>query len=1138
MSTNVQLPHTKIDQLLDSILHRNDLRFSDGRPLYAYRVDSVELEDLKIALASQIKLVANLRTVKEKAAFCLFGAESFRRHYAGGPYSWDVIFYYLGCDDKTTQYLKRTVREVADDGLRWWKIDVIRSAYDSQFRLKTIACHGGFPNHVLSNNAAILRRYLCDILRSYEQYDQPISDVVASMNSLLPETINQPVVHDLAATLVTSLAILRRTSESANERGLSRRDYLDQFDPGWSARLPLNVVEESSQQILLSLLDTQRVYTSERKPFVIRTSLRLTSKRAELIRQLHFPQRSSIDGFRQSLGMQADKEIPSRISGYLVSGHRSEHCMSIVRFSDGKDLQLRPMGDASVVVQSQTSDVRLSLESGIEQIASVSVPGGEALPASPWVFQNVESGDWVGDGSLRTRHKSVIVAIPVDAVQNTSEAETIETLEQTLLGRQLVQFSGRLSITLGDSLFRIQTESDDVSELSFELCGPNCHLGLGGQTVWIGPPSVRYTNTMNPDAIPTSVHDNAIQWRPHSGGSWRSMNEQCVGDIVIRVDEDGTTRFLANATVFPTGFSFHVLPGNHHGSIRLHSVSAKAVWVARYDSVASKCTQNGNDWEINISINGKRPSTIKAKIEFETAGVADVSFVCPTEVCSIVDATGEEVQSDRAIPLDRLDGLRLQVVDPRDRAGFLYSMEEMLLIEQLRPTEIKGVSQMPLSLIQNAAKEILGKSRQNDVKIEFGLIYRADIKASFIFSVKRYSRELKRREHHLADKNIIQVFLEHSDSAPAVEGLVVAPIADPFSDSCCHAVNRDGECTWNVDADKLAPGGYLLHVQNRGRETIRPLLITINKSDIPQVDFEKVPLEEQFTAVSNMIDHLSRPAAWGRLIAMMVANLSHPAWVKLDALIASSQEMPITTFESIVALAGHPAAIVRIGMHNPGKARLWERLEELPFLWSLVPIGTWISTAKQLIATTKELLSNAGVTQEIIDQNVKLRIDDFAKNAPLRCQSLSCVVALMKYGVGFPINEDSAADCMACTQIRDLENEHRNLMASVGRIDKRIRWPELRLDVSNFIQCKLNEVNGLQTTDMKSYQVPVCNAPLVAAVHCVYDIPTTDKQLATFRSLRSFNLPWYENANRIAVHLLAEGRFRSDPEWAESLRAT
>ena len=676
------------------------------------------------------------------------------------------------------------------------------------------------------------------------------------------------------------------------------------------------------------------------------------------------------------------------------------------------------------------------------------------------MFQDGESGDWVGDGSLRTRHKSVVVALPADAAVDASAAETLETLEQTLLGRSLVQVSGRLAVTLGDSLFRIQTQSDDVSELSFELCGSNCHLGLGGQTVWVGPPSVRCTNTSDPEALPTSVRKDAIQWRPRGGGSWRPMSERCVGDVVVRVVEDGATRFLADATVFPSGFSFRVLPGSKAGSIRLDHVAAKAVYVARDEQVTTTCTPHGDDWKIDISVTGKRPTAIKAKIDFESGGVAETSFVCPTEVCSIVDASGEEVEGNRAIPLDRLDGLRLQIVDPRDRAGFLYSMEEMLLVDQLRPTEIKGVSQLPLSLIQNAAKELLGKSRQNDVKIQFGLFYRGDIKAHFKFGVKRYSRELKQqREHPLADQGVIQVFLDRSDSDPRLNELVAAPIADPFSDSYRNAVNSAGECTWNVDEEKLAPGGYLFHIQNRGRETIRPLLITVKRRGIPQVDFEDVPLEDQFAAVSNMTDHVNRPAAWDRLIAMMVANPAHPAWVTLEALIASSQEMPITTFESIVALAKHPAAIARIGMQNPGKARWWDRFEELPFLWSLVPIGTWITTAKQVIAAGKATLSSAGVSQEIIDQNVQGRIDDFAKNAPLRCPSLSCVVALMKYGAGFPIDEDAAGACMACTQIHDLENERRNMLASLGRIDEHVRWPELHPEVSDFVQSKLDEVN-------------------------------------------------------------------------------
>ena len=618
------------------------------------------------------------------------------------------------------------------------------------------------------------------------------------------------------------------------------------------------------------------------------------------------------------------------------------------------------------------------------------------------------------------------------------------------------------------------------------------------------------------------------------------MNEQCLGDASIRVVEDGATRFLANATVFPEDFLLQVASNSNAGSIRLNCVTANAVHVIRDDNFTADCTRDGDNWDINVSVTGKRPATIQAKIDFESEGVAEVCFVCPTEVCAIVDASGEEIDSDRAIPLDRLDGLRLQIVDPRDRAGFIYSLEEMLLVEQIRPTGIKGVSQLPLSLIQNAAKELLGKSNNNDVRIQFGLFFRGDIKAHFKFSVKRYSRELKlQREHPLADQNVVQVALDQlQGNSNSVENeLVVAPFTDPLSDSYRNAVNNDGQLRWNIDTNKLLPGGYLLHVQNRGRETILPLLITVRRNEIPQIEFESVPLEEQFAAVSNMTDHVKRPKAWDRLVDMMVANPLHPAWVTINALITSTQEMPITTFESIVALTRHPAAIARVGMENPGKARWWERFEELPFLWSLVPIGTWIQTAKQVIAAGRASLANAGVSQPIIDQNVQARIDDFAKNAPLRCPSLSCVVALMKYGTGFPIDDKAAGNCMACAEIKDLENERRNMVASLERIDGHVRWPDLRLEVSDFVQEKLDEIERLQTTEMMQHQLPVWNAPVVAAVHSVYDIPVASEQLAVFRTLRSFNLPWYENANRIAVHLLAARRFASDFEWSDSLRS-
>ena len=71
----------KCTEILNEVLQRTRLDRADGHPLYVYKVTSNELEMLRTELNNRLSVAGKFRTPEECAAFCLFGAEWFRRNY-------------------------------------------------------------------------------------------------------------------------------------------------------------------------------------------------------------------------------------------------------------------------------------------------------------------------------------------------------------------------------------------------------------------------------------------------------------------------------------------------------------------------------------------------------------------------------------------------------------------------------------------------------------------------------------------------------------------------------------------------------------------------------------------------------------------------------------------------------------------------------------------------------------------------------------------------------------------------------------------------------------------------------------------------------------------------------------------------
>ncbi|MEO1990366.1 MAG: hypothetical protein ABGW78_00415, partial [Pirellulales bacterium] len=162
---------SRVREVLDSLIDRSGLDRADGHPLYAYKVTPEELEQLQQALKAALAISPELKQQDHRAAFCLFGAEWFRRHHVDGPWKWNTITEDgLGlAGEAKDRFHARDVRPITSDGLRWWNAKVVQTEFTTQY-LVTLACQGGLPLKTLRNHSAPLRRFLKKVLKHHERY--------------------------------------------------------------------------------------------------------------------------------------------------------------------------------------------------------------------------------------------------------------------------------------------------------------------------------------------------------------------------------------------------------------------------------------------------------------------------------------------------------------------------------------------------------------------------------------------------------------------------------------------------------------------------------------------------------------------------------------------------------------------------------------------------------------------------------------------------------------------------------------------------------------------------------------------------------------------------------------------------------
>jgi hypothetical protein len=533
--------------LIVQLLADRNLEQPDGRPLYAYRCTNAEFAALQQAVRAELGGSSRYRSPGPflALAFCLWGAEWWRRNHQGGHWAWEDLLTAVDCEDHGPgNPCYRRLCELVAAGVKGWKRDLLRVAVGRAF-LVTLACEGGLPLKLVLREQARLHRYFQTLLEEIRLFGPAgilPEELAERVDHLLPRSLRQDVVYKLSGNLVARIWELQA---HVGESKTPLRD-LDVRRPGWRDDLPLSLEDDVARALLNNLLlDAADVAKGGTKRIRWARSLVHGGNGYRLEGELVLPGTMSLEDVR-SLWPTADP-VPRRFEIWL---EHSESLPVVVAFATqrlssakGTDggimFALEHVSSANTAksLAAAAADTVLYLRSLSEEASTTRFAGAGALTELPWVFESAPDSDdrfrYVGEGSMSVRTEAALIALPNNSTvvfEDDSSAADVGVLEGG--GRRIIKVSGTITVRDEDGnrvVIRTGGVGAPPSRLSFVRSGVSSNSAeAAGCVIWGFPRS-----------MPFDRRASLPRWtRPPPSGSQTAANPAgCDGEQAVSARE-------------------------------------------------------------------------------------------------------------------------------------------------------------------------------------------------------------------------------------------------------------------------------------------------------------------------------------------------------------------------------------------------------------------------------------------------------------------------------------------------------------------------------------------------------------------------------------------------------------------------
>ncbi|MFS6537590.1 STY4851/ECs_5259 family protein [Idiomarina loihiensis] len=942
-----------VSGFIKSLLHQRELPEPNGSPLFTYQLSADAYARLRSLLQASPPNAASLKNAHWCAAFCLFGAEWYRREYQSA-WSWSGIFYALGFELEPGQRADAVIK-----GLAYWNRPVNRYESNRNDYLGSLFSEGGLPFSLLAAEGgrflALFRRLLVEFDRAKSFGLSPIPLIEQQLQGM-PDAFHSDstvtLLHDMVSNLYALIDTYGLEEQSAPAA------YLDSVVKNWRVSFPIPLDTKTGDKFLSGLLNSAAARRKDKKREQQRLKLcqwLSNSSQLSFAASIHISKQFSIPLTR--------KDLAAPIVEVLVFEGKTQIAdlgMARAEISDnGITLQMRK---TEVLVRRDNYEMPLSIV--VMQAGRVSYV--EEIPGSPLplndmpvlLLQQNEKLEVIGCGSVSQKAESLAVIVPDGADVDSAAATLIDDVQYE--GYRRVGFSGELIIRYSNAedsdTYHLSNKEDSYSKESLEIKGEQVEFpSQGGYPVYKGVPRI---TCHHPEAR-IFIGDNEVGSVAHSA--------ELYGRQVLRVKAQGKTLYRRKIAILPNDFEIALQPGQTPSTGSM-SVTSEKAFIYNVDSEIDTETRSENQTKhMTLSADGIPPIHIILQVQANLlAEPISLSIPFPSRGALVFDANGKALPRHCAI--DDLLGVRAVLFKAPNKPWTEFDIElKAPTSSRDNPSYVfhydvhKSAEEVSLFELRDKIKELLATAQNNELDEVVRMVINSQGTV-----LKQYTIGWNAASGSLENDSVIFNSKEVTDFANLKVELI--NLADP---------NEKPE----VLSQRLS-NGEPIGVFELPQRLTTPQLAVPQKTSAVSFRAIFIPPTES-TVLSGEVRSLEKAAqhyhpvhntdAFTPVLDAMATNLEHSGWRYLDKLLESYAHLPLATFEAWKALSKHKGCLSLLPFAT--KQAVETVLEVLQtqcnVVWELVPLDYWNEAQKRY----KVYLEKLGFPEPLVAKYLQDRTD-------------------------------------------------------------------------------------------------------------------------------------------------------------------
>ena len=1094
----------------DKLLHRAGIEKPDGRPLYQYRVTDEEFEMLKSALSDitdQAGINNALKNSLFSLAFVIYGAEWWRRHYAGN-WRWEGIFSSFGADVSLLTPNQRGY--LVETGLHRWQRKV-RTTNNYRNFLGSVAIEGGLPLKQMVNASGWLHSTLSQITRRLVKLGEDGFEpgyVVRQYAHHLPQTYRREEVYEILGDMVSAAVSLKKTHD------LTSKDdpimWLNHNVPEWREQFPLPVDDAAGNAILTEMVRTAVSSEHDTNAVSIEGVRYLSGVSTGVLQLKHL---LTAQRFYLLNGLFTEKEledVPGRfhIEFFNQSG-------KTWRFADA----YRVYWKGQPALKINNTELELSDEEAVDTIRMrfkyvgdsflEREVGAEGLNRTvPWIF--VKRGDrwqFAGQASQKLKADRAVVWVPFELDAQYESGGLPRKIGEDSSG-DFFESDKNLIISNAEDQYIVKVNQDEETLVEYLLRGKRLDYVCLPSEVFIGKPSLLVVNRIS--GYRKTVNANQVRSRAVGSGStaWRTLTDTPPGVHELQILDDDVIMYRKRIGFLPEGMCIQHKSGASpkEGSIKIDHISG---WQAACLNSTVRYHTEYKDGLLELTLSAPQlpPADIEIELRCDEALYPiRVTVPYPSKGAIFVDPKGTQSSTSSDLFLDALHGYRIRFFAGRLGRSTNISIRLELIDRDLPDTNdlyiefnrpLSGsVADLPLVDFLTDIRELLAISKNLDACVKFTLFHSGDELVNLrircfrmVIEPDKTTGEVALPPSALSDFDIDEL------SSVKLEAMRLSqPEQAPrlLESRTTQGVERG---IWKFSPESRSPGPWLIYSTKNSGALVRPLLWNIPGQQ-PSTNIKSIH------AAVCIDDPQKRQEAFQKLFLEMAMDNTHSGWEYLSCLWKKYQHLPLTSFDVWKATLSNTDLLAAMVIHLGLEPATLERLqEEMPVLWELIPISTW----ERILKAYRDNLKTA-IDDEIVTTLLRELIEQIAELNDV----MGTVAKIIKQRV---LNEpDNDLDLMKRPNAGQITAE---LIANQRQIllqrQSDAQWPELLKGEIEQKWSNLPDSLSRLIQGEQYHRATVVHFPFVLAYRLFFDSEDLEAPTHVFkyRRLKQFDEDWY-----------------------------